>query len=135
MACSCAATTSGCPRSSACSTIPRCGGGSASRRATMPSSIIRREPWRVITAACSPRSWGMPVLSEGKRVYMAGAGGMLGEAFHHVFGPRHTVKCTDKDVNSDWLGLLDFRDFAAYRDDVRAFAPDYLFHLGAYTDL
>jgi dTDP-4-dehydrorhamnose reductase len=75
------------------------------------------------------------VLSEGKRIYMAGAGGMLGEAFHDVFGPRHTLRCTDRDVNADWLALLDFRDFAAYRDDVRAFRPDYLFHLGAYTDL
>src|SRR4051812_10075059 len=77
----------------------------------------------------------MLVLSEGKRIYMAGAGGMLGEAFHEVFGHRHTVRCTDKDVNADWLNLLDFRDFAAYRNDVRAFQPDYLFHLGAYTDL
>lgn len=75
------------------------------------------------------------MLAEGKRIYMAGAGGMLGEAFHDVFAPRHTVRCTDKDVNADWLSSLDFRDFAAYRNDVRAFAPDYLFHLGAYTDL
>ena len=75
------------------------------------------------------------MLPEGKRIYMAGAGGMLGEAFHDVFGPRHTVRCTDKDVNADWLSLLDFRDFAAYREDVLSFRPDYLFHLGAYTDL
>ena len=74
-------------------------------------------------------------MSDGKRIYMAGAGGMLGEAFHGVFSPRHTVQCTDKDVNADWLRLLDFRDFAAYREDVLSFAPDYLFHLGAYTDL
>ena len=75
------------------------------------------------------------MLAEGKRIYMAGAGGMLGEAFHDVFAPRHPVRCTDKDVNADWLSPLDFRDFAAYRDDARVFAPDYLFHLGAYTDL
>ena len=74
-------------------------------------------------------------MSEAKRIYMAGAGGMLGEAFHDVFGPDHTLRCTDKDVNAEWLGLLDFRDFAAYRGDVLSFAPDYLFHLGAYTDL
>jgi len=75
------------------------------------------------------------VLSDGKRIYMAGAGGMLGEAFHEVFAPRHTVRCTDKDVNAGWLSPLDFRDFAAYRADVLSFGPDYLFHLGAYTDL
>ena len=28
-----------------------------------------------------------------------------------------------------------FRDIEAYRKDVKAFNPDYLFHLGAYTDL
>jgi dTDP-4-dehydrorhamnose reductase len=70
-----------------------------------------------------------------KRIYIAGAGGMLGEAFHHVFGPDHELKCTDIDVNADWLSLLDFRDLDAYRADVEAFRPDYLFHLGAYTSL
>ena len=30
---------------------------------------------------------------------------------------------------------MDFRDYDAYRKDVQEFAPDYLFHLGAYTDL
>src|SRR4051794_25751096 len=66
---------------------------------------------------------------------MAGAGGMLGEAFHDVFSPRHTFRCTDKNVNAEWLSPLDFRDFAANREDVLSFAPDYLFHLGAYPDL
>lgn len=45
---------------------------------------------------------------------MAGLDGMLGEAFHNVFGPRHELKCTDIDVNADWLSHLDFRDFDAY---------------------
>ncbi len=75
------------------------------------------------------------MLSERKRIYMAGAGGMLGEGFRDVLGARHSLKCSDKDANADWLSLLDFRDFDAYRADVRSFAPDYLFHLGAYTDL
>jgi len=30
---------------------------------------------------------------------------------------------------------LDFRDYKKYRDEVMGFAPDYLFHLGAHTDL
>jgi dTDP-4-dehydrorhamnose reductase len=46
------------------------------------------------------------------RIYMAGVGGMLGEAFHHVFKDSHELLCTDKDVNAD-----------------------YLFHIGAYTSL
>jgi len=31
--------------------------------------------------------------------------------------------------------LLDFRNFEAYKADVEEFKPDYLFHIGAYTDL
>ncbi|SEA99218.1 SDR family oxidoreductase [Pedobacter hartonius] len=70
-----------------------------------------------------------------KKIYIAGAGGMLGEAFYRVFKNDYDIKCTDKDVNEDWLSLLDFRDFKNYKEDVKAFSPDYLFHLGAYTDL
>jgi dTDP-4-dehydrorhamnose reductase len=69
------------------------------------------------------------------KIYMAGSGGMLGQAFHAVFQESHELKCTDKDVNDKWLSFLDFRDLEAYRKDVEAFKPDYLFHLGAYTDL
>lgn len=60
---------------------------------------------------------------------------MLGDAFYHKFRPEYDLKCTDKDVNCDWLTFLDFRDLGAYRKDVIDYAPDYLFHLGAYTDL
>ena len=28
---------------------------------------------------------------------------------------EYIVKCTDKDVNEDWLSFLDFRDFDAYK--------------------
>ena len=70
-----------------------------------------------------------------KRIYIAGSGGMLGEAFYTQFIDDYEIKCTDKDVNEDWLSFLDFRDFDAYKKDVEDFAPDYLFHLGAYTDL
>jgi dTDP-4-dehydrorhamnose reductase len=70
-----------------------------------------------------------------KKIYIAGCGGMLGEAFYNQFKADYEIKCTDKDVNADWLSFLDFRDFDAYRQDVREFKSDYLFHLGAYTDL
>lgn len=70
-----------------------------------------------------------------KRIYIAGCGGMLGEAFYTQFKKDYILKCTDKDVNEDWLSFLDFRNFEAYRKDVIEFKPDYLFHLGAYTDL
>lgn len=70
-----------------------------------------------------------------KKIYIAGCGGMLGEAFYHHFKKEFQLKCTDIDVNEEWLSYLDFRDFPAYRKDVLEFKPDYLFHLGAYTDL
>ena len=70
-----------------------------------------------------------------KKIYIAGCGGMLGEAFYTQFREDFELKCTDIDVNSPWLSYLDFRDFEAYRRDVRDFNPDYLFHLGAFTDL
>jgi len=60
---------------------------------------------------------------------------MLGEGFYTQFKDEYEIKCTDKDVNEDWLSFLDFRDFEAYKKDVLDFKPDYLFHLGAYTDL
>jgi dTDP-4-dehydrorhamnose reductase len=66
---------------------------------------------------------------------MAGAGGMLGEGFHHVLSDKCDLCSTDIDVNAPWLSLLDFRDFDAYRADVVGFRPDYLFHLGAHTSL
>lgn len=70
-----------------------------------------------------------------KKIYIAGSGGMLGEAFYTQFKDQYVLKCTDKDVNENWLSFLDFRDFEQYKKDVLAFKPDYLFHLGAYTDL
>ncbi len=70
-----------------------------------------------------------------KKIYIAGCGGMLGEAFYKQFKDDYEIKCTDKDVNEPWLTFLDFRDFDAYKKDVNDFKPDFLFHLGAYTDL
>ena len=70
-----------------------------------------------------------------KKIYIAGCGGMLGDAFYKEFSDEYKLKCTDIDVNETWLSFLDFRDINAYRKDVLDFSPDYLFHLGAYTDL
>jgi dTDP-4-dehydrorhamnose reductase len=70
-----------------------------------------------------------------KKIYIAGCGGMLGEAFYKQFRNNYNLKCTDKDVNENWFSVLVFRNFEAYKKDVMDFNPDYLFHLGAYTDL
>lgn len=77
----------------------------------------------------------MTDVKTGKRIYIAGCGGMLGDAFYQCFGVDHELRCTDIDVNAAWLSLLDFRNLEAYRHDVASFSPDYLFHLGAHTDL
>jgi len=70
-----------------------------------------------------------------KKIFMSGCGGMLGEAFYSVFKESYELKCTDIDVNENWLELLDFRDLEAYSKSVKDFMPNYLFHIGAYTDL
>ena len=70
-----------------------------------------------------------------KNVYIAGSGGMLGEAFYKVFKDKYNLKCTDIDTNEKWLGYLDFRSRNSYIKDVSGFSADYLFHLGAYTNL
>ena len=69
------------------------------------------------------------------KIYMAGCGGMLGEAFYKTFKKNYNLLCTDIDVNEKWLGHLDFRDFESYKKDVVKFNSDWLFHLGAFTDL
>lgn len=74
-------------------------------------------------------------MNDRKKIYIAGCGGMLGEAFYSVFKESYNLKCTDINVNDDWLSFLDFRDFDLYKKDVEEFKPDYLFHLGAFTDL
>lgn len=70
-----------------------------------------------------------------KRIYLAGCGGMLGEAFYAQYKSNYELKCTDIDVNDPWLSYLNFRDRDAYWKEVADFKPDYLFHLGAFTDL
>ena len=66
---------------------------------------------------------------------MAGVGGMLGHAFYKVFNEEYELICTDIDVNEQWISYLDFRDKEEYTKAVVSFKPDFLFHIGAYTDL
>ena len=74
-------------------------------------------------------------MATNQKIYIAGCGGMLGEAFYKQFRSDYVLKCTDIDVNEEWLSYLDFRDYDAYRKEILDFKPDYLFHLGAFTDL
>lgn len=68
-------------------------------------------------------------------IYIAGAGGMLGEAFYKVFRQEYRLVCSDIDVNEDWLQYLDFRDFEQYYEAVIRSDASFLFHLGAHTSL
>jgi dTDP-4-dehydrorhamnose reductase len=70
-----------------------------------------------------------------KKIFIAGCGGMLGEAFYTQFKDDFELKCTDIDTNENWLSYLDFRNYESYRTQVKDFKPDFLFHLGAFTDL
>ena len=38
-------------------------------------------------------------MKQKKKIYLAGCGGMLGEAFHSIFSDDYELKCTDVDVN------------------------------------
>lgn len=69
------------------------------------------------------------------RVFLAGVGGMLGEAIHKVLAEDHQLMSTDLDVNESWLEKCDFRDFSEYERMVSAFEPSILMHIGAHTSL
>jgi len=70
-----------------------------------------------------------------KKIYISGCGGMLGEAFYFQFKDDYCLKCTDINVNEKWLSYCDIKDLKEYFSQVIDFNPDYLFHLGALTDL
>jgi dTDP-4-dehydrorhamnose reductase len=74
-------------------------------------------------------------LKNRKKIFIAGCGGMLGDAFYKLFSQKYELLCTDIDLNEKWLSFLDFRDRENYFKLVNHFKPDYLFHLGAHTDL
>ena len=67
------------------------------------------------------------------RIYLAGVGGMLGEALHTVLGEKHELMCTDIDVNEPWFEKCDFRNFIEYEHQVSTFRPEMLMHIGAHT--
>jgi dTDP-4-dehydrorhamnose reductase len=69
------------------------------------------------------------------KIYIAGSGGMLGDAFYKIFSKKFIVKCSDKKVNEKWIDKLDFTNFEKYESDVINFNSDLLIHLGAMTDL
>jgi dTDP-4-dehydrorhamnose reductase len=73
--------------------------------------------------------------SKDTRIYIAGCGGMLGEAVYGRFSPITTVCATDIDVNADWLGYADVREYKDIKKSVSNFAPDVVMNLAALTDM
>ena len=41
-----------------------------------------------------------------KKIYLAGCGDMLGEAFYMLFKAEYELKCADKVVNDSWLSYF-----------------------------
>jgi dTDP-4-dehydrorhamnose reductase len=74
-------------------------------------------------------------LDKNTRVYIAGCGGMLGEAVYEYFSKKTTVEASDIDVNTEWLKYADVRDYAQTEAAINIFKPDLIMNLAALTDL
>ena len=74
-------------------------------------------------------------LDKNTKVYIAGCGGMLGEAVYEYFSERTLVKATDIDLNVEWLSYADVRDYWDMDKSIREFEPDLIINLAALTDL
>jgi dTDP-4-dehydrorhamnose reductase len=74
-------------------------------------------------------------LNKGTKIYIAGCGGMLGQAVYRVFSGVGVVKATDIDVNEPWLEYADVRDYHAIEESIKKFMPDIIINLAAKTDM
>ena len=69
------------------------------------------------------------------RIYVAGCGGMLGDAVYRHFAPIADVRATDIDVNERWLGYGDVRDYGEMARQIADVRPHVIINLAAMTDL
>lgn len=70
-----------------------------------------------------------------ERIYVAGCGGMLGQAVHAACSAVAEVVASDLDPRADWLDQLDVSDLDRFRAAVETFRPDLVINLAAQTDL
>src|SRR5438128_1158063 len=75
------------------------------------------------------------MLAAASRIYIAGAGGMLGEAVHRHFAAKYVTRASDINARSDWLAAIDVADYPGFFADVEGFQADVLINLAAQTDL
>lgn len=69
------------------------------------------------------------------RIYVAGCGGMLGQAVHAACTSVAEVAASDLAPRADWLEQLDVADLDRFWAAVDAFRPDLVINLAAQTDL
>lgn len=69
------------------------------------------------------------------KVFIAGCGGMLGDAVYRQFSGSCKVLATDIDLNEPWLEYADVCDLDGTLKIVRHFNPDLIINLAALTDL
>ncbi len=75
------------------------------------------------------------IIQRDTRIYIAGCGGMLGEAVYRHFSSIANVTATDIDVNEPWLSYGDVRDYRGMRESILACRPEVIINLAAITDL
>ncbi len=74
-------------------------------------------------------------ITKDTRIYIAGCGGMLGEAVYGRFSSIARVKATDIDLNEAWLSYADVRDYPQVLNSIEDFNPHVVMNLAAITDL
>ena len=74
-------------------------------------------------------------LSKNTKVYIAGCGGMLGEAVYEAFKEKCIVKATDINLTEPWLEYADVRNYTDIKESILEFEADLIINLAALTDL
>jgi dTDP-4-dehydrorhamnose reductase len=74
-------------------------------------------------------------ITKDTRIFVAGCGGMLGEAFYGKCAAKAQVMATDIDLNEPWLSHGDVRDFQEMSRLIGDFKPEVVVNLAAMTDM
>lgn len=74
-------------------------------------------------------------INKDTRIFIAGCGGMLGDACYATMSRVANVRATDIDVNETWLRYGDVRQFKDISAQVREFNADIVINLAAITDM
>jgi len=75
-------------------------------------------------------------LNSSSKVYIAGCGGMLGDAVYtNLVATGATVMASDINLTEPWLVYADVRDFQTMQKAIVDFKPHLLINLAALTDL